>query len=541
MLALFRDTVDSHGTKNAVLYFDGALTFDELDTRSDGFAAHLLTNGFSGESRVALYLQNNPSFVIALLGVWKAGGAAVVVNPMYRQRELEYLLSDSGATVLVCLDELYQEVVTHVIASGKTQVKHVIISSPRDDQTRDDCRVFPIDSPPANVLRLGEVTAAIDPNLPQTRPAPDDLAVLMYTSGTTGQPKGAMITHRALSFSSQTYRDWIGIGSEDRILGVAPLFHITGLVGHVGVGLLTGAALILNHRFEPTVLLELIREHRPTFTVGSITVFNSLSSRPDISLDDFSSFRAVFSGGAPIAPSLRDTIRTRTGMSLHNLYGMTETTSPAIGVPLGDSGRIDPLSGALSIGVPVFNTTVRIIDDNRQALPPGEIGEIAISGPQVIPAYWERPDESAEKIVSGEIATGDVGFMDDDGWFYLVDRKSDMIIASGYKVWPREVEDVLYSHPAIREAAVVGMPDQYRGETVKAFVSLKSGASCTADEIIEFCKSQMAAYKYPRVVEFRADLPKSGTGKISRRELRAEKTSGHTRRGGSSNDLEESD
>ncbi|MBT2276274.1 class I adenylate-forming enzyme family protein, partial [Rhodococcus qingshengii] len=390
------------------------------------------------------------------------------------------------------------------------------------DQTRDDSRVLPLDADVTGVQRFRDVTVADGRKPPRVQCNPEDLAVLMYTSGTTGQPKGAMITHRSLAFASQTYRDWIGIGPKDRILGVAPLFHITGLVGHVGAGLLTGAAVVLNHRFEPAVLLELIREHRPTFTVGSITVFNNLASRPDISPDDFSSLRAVFSGGAPIAPALRDFIRERTGILLHNFYGMTETTSPAIGVPLGNIGRVDPISGALSIGVPVFNTTARIVDDNRQELPPGEIGEIAISGPQVITAYWERPDESAKKIISGEIATGDVGFMDDDGWFYLVDRKSDMIIASGYKVWPREVEDVLYSHPAVREAAVVGVPDPYRGETVKAFISLKAGIDCTAEEIINFCKAQMAAYKYPRQVQFFAELPKASTGKILRRELRSQ-------------------
>ncbi|MFE7423323.1 class I adenylate-forming enzyme family protein [Rhodococcus sp. NPDC057529] len=520
MLALFAATVEAHGSDDAIRYFDGTLTFDELQARSDAFAVHLLAHGLSAGDRVALYLQNNPSFVIALLGAWKAGGAAVVVNPMYRQREVGYLLADSGATVLVCLDELY-DVVTDIVRGGETRLRHVVVSSPRDDQRRDDERILPADAPLDNIVRFRDATDASDRKPPLAHPEPDDVAVLMYTSGTTGKPKGAMITHRGLAFSSQTYRDWIGIGPEDRILGVAPLFHITGLVGHVGAGLLTGAALILNHRFDPTVLLELIREHRPTFTVGSITVFNNLASRSDISPHDFSSFRAVFSGGAPIAPALRDTIRDRTGISLHNFYGMTETTSPAIGVPLGDAGRVDPLSGALSIGIPVFNTTARIIDENRRELPPGEIGEIAISGPQVVPAYWERPEESAEKIASGEIATGDVGFMDEDGWFYLVDRKSDMIIAAGYKVWPREVEDVLYTHPAVREAAVVGVPDEYRGETVKAFISLKPGSTCTAEEIIEFCKSQMAAYKYPRLVEFSNDLPKAVTGKILRRELRA--------------------
>ncbi|MGW8816210.1 class I adenylate-forming enzyme family protein [Gordonia terrae] len=522
MLTLFESTVRSVGDATALAYFDGEVSFTDLDRLSDTLAVHLLANGFIAGDRLAVYLQNDPGFVIGLLAAWKAGGAAVVMNPMYRLREVKYLLADSGAAFLLCEEGLYTEVVVPILDSGDTRLRHVVVSSPRDHQQRNDTRVLPpaVDVP--GVPRLVEITAETHTLTETHRPQPEDLAVLMYTSGTTGKPKGAMIPHRSLAFSSQTYRDWIGLGASDRILGVAPLFHITGLVGHVGVGLLTGGAVILGHRFHPDIVLDSIREHRPTFTVGSITVFNNLSNREDITPDDFASFRAVFSGGAPIPPSLRDFVRERTGVLIHNLYGMTETTSPAIGTPLGDLGRVDPESGALSVGVPVFNTSVTILDENRRPLPPGTIGEIAVSGPQVIEAYWQRPDDTAEKIVDGEIATGDVGYMDEDGWVYLVDRKTDMIIASGYKVWPREVEDVLYSHPAVGEAAVIGVPDEYRGETVKAFVTLKPGKGCTEAELIDFCKSQMAAYKYPRIIRFTDDLPKSVTGKILRRDLRDE-------------------
>lgn len=526
MLTLFEATVHEVGDAPAILYFDGAVSFTELDRRSDSMAAYLIENGFAAGDRLAIYLQNDPGFIVCLLAAWKAGGAGVVMNPMYRVREVTYLLADSGATFLVCDEGLYEEVIAPVLDSGETRLDHVVVSSPRDHQQRDDSRVLGPDREIPGVQKLSEVSGEDRELQTRHRADSDDLAVLMYTSGTTGKPKGAMITHGSLAFSSQTYRDWIGLGASDRILGVAPLFHITGLVGHIGVGLLTGAAVILGHRFHPDVVLDAIREHRPTFTVGSITVFNNLSSRDDITLDDFASFRAVFSGGAPIPPSLRDFVRERTGLLIHNLYGMTETTSPAIGVPLGNLGRVDPESGALSVGVPVFNTSVRIVDEERNSVPPGTVGEIAVSGPQVIAAYWQRPEETAAKIVDGEIATGDVGYMDEDGWVYLVDRKTDMIIASGYKVWPREVEDVLYSHPAVREAAVVGVPDKYRGETVKAFVTVKQGVSCTETELIDFCKSQMAAYKYPRIIQFTGDLPKSVTGKILRRDLRVETKEG---------------
>ena len=239
--------------------------------------------------------------------------------------------------------------------------------------------------------------------------------------------------------------------------------------------MLAACPLVINHRFDPQVIIDAMREHRPTFTIGSITVFINLSAQPEVTREDWSSFRMIYSGGAPIAPAITERFLEKTGLYIHNLYGLTETNSPSHAVPLGKKAPVDPISGALSVGVPMFNTVVRILDDDGKEVPAGENGEIAISGPEVVPGYWNKPEETATGLPGGELLTGDVGFMDEDGWFYVVDRKKDMINASGYKVWPREVEDVLYSHPAVHEAAVVGVPDEYRGETVKAYVSLKPG------------------------------------------------------------------
>jgi long-chain acyl-CoA synthetase len=306
------------------------------------------------------------------------------------------------------------------------------------------------------------------------------------------------------------------------VLGVAPLFHITGLIGHIGLALLLPCPLVLAHRFHPEVVLDAIREHRPTFTIGAIAVFISLAGIEGVSKDDFSSFRMLYSGGAPIAPAVTDRFERLTGLYIHNFYGLTETNSPSHGVPLGVRAPVEENSGALSVGVPVFNTVVRILAEDGSEAPVGELGEIATSGPQVVPGYWNKPEATEESLPGGELRTGDVGFMDADGWFYLVDRKKDMINAAGYKVWPREVEDVLYGHPSVREAAVVGVPDERRGETVKAFVSLLAGETATEQDLIEYCKANMAAYKYPRSVEFIDELPKTPTGKILRRELRTE-------------------
>jgi len=349
---------------------------------------------------------------------------------------------------------------------------------------------------------------------------PDDTAFLTYTSGTTGPPKGAMNSHGNVVFNSQAYRQWCGLGPDDVILGVAPLFHITGLIAGVTTSLLLGAPLVLAYRFEPSAMLETIRDERATFTVGSITVFIALMNAPDAERDALASLTKIWSGGAPIPPSTVKAFQAQFGQYIHNIYGLTETTSPSHGVPSGATAPVDDTSGALSVGVPIFNTVVRVVGDDGRELPPGEVGEIVTSGPMVVPGYWNKPEETEHALPGGALHTGDVGYMDAAGWFYLVDRKKDQINAGGYKVWPREVEDVLYQHEAVREAAVVGVPDAYRGETVKAYVSLRPGQTATAEELIAFCRQQMAAYKYPRQVEFLDELPKTVSGKLLRRELR---------------------
>jgi long-chain acyl-CoA synthetase len=529
LLELFNASVARAPDTEAIQYFDGVLTLAELDAASDALAVGLAAQGFQPGDRLAVYVQNNPAFVVGLLGAWKAGGAAVAINPMNKARELTYLLTDSGATALLCLEELYETVAKGVLDTGETQVRSVITASPLDWQTRNDPRLFADTrktSPEGtlDLLELIEGNAGTKPDAPA--PKPDDIAILTYTSGTTGVPKGAMNTHATISFNAQTYREWMGLTPADSVLGVAPLFHITGLVGHVALALLLPCPLVLAHRFHPDVVLDAIREHRPTFTVGAITVFISLAGIDGVTKDDFASFRMLYSGGAPIAPAVTDRFEEQTGLYIHNIYGLTETNSPSHGVPLGARAPVDPNSGALSVGVPVFNTVVRILGEDGEEVPIGEIGEIATSGPQVVPGYWNKPEATAASLPGGELRTGDVGFMDADGWFYLVDRKKDMINAAGYKVWPREVEDVLYGHPAVREAAVVGVPDEYRGETVKAFVSVRPGVEVTEQELIDYCKANMAAYKYPRSIEFIDELPKTTTGKILRRELRDQAAAG---------------
>ncbi|MCW2501295.1 MAG: fadD [Frankiales bacterium] len=520
-LSMFKAGLAADPAGVAIKYFDGVLTRQELDEKSDALAAALLANGFTAGDRLAVYLQNVPQFLVCMIGTWKAGGVMVSINPMSRTRELSYLLRDSGAKVLVCLETLYDEVARGVVPD--TDVQLVLTTSELEYQSRNDERLF------KGVTRQRhEGTTDLSELLEQHRgqvPPPvqlaaDDVAFLTYTSGTTGVPKGAMNTHRNVVFTAGVYRDWARFSPGGSVFGIAPLFHITGLIGHIAVSLLAPMPLVLAYRFEPQVVLDALLEHRPTCTIGAITAFNALLGSPQFTKDHFSSFTSVYSGGAAISPTAEQAFLAATGKQVHNAYGLTETTSPMTLTPFGSPSPVDPTSGALAVGVPVPSTIVRIQSDDGQDLPLGEVGEIVADGPQVIAGYWGKPDETAASLPGGALLSGDVGFMNPDGWVFIVDRKKDMINASGYKVWPREVEDVLAEHPAVRESAVVGVPDEKRGETVKAFVSVRDGAQVTPEELIAHCKERMAAYKYPRQVEIIDELPKTVTGKILRRELR---------------------
>ena len=519
-LAMFRAAVARAASLPAILYFDAAITYAELDRLSDALAAHLQERGFGTGDRLAVYLQNVPQFPVAVVAAWKAGGIAVAVNPMNRAREISLLFADCTPKAVICHGSLHEDVIAPLDAALKPVI--IVTTSAAAFQTRNDPRLFAAVKPRhfAETEDFGDIAAAGGKPSGNPQYRPEDIAFLVYTSGTTGVPKGAMNTHGNITFNAQTYRDWIGMEEGKPVLGVAPLFHITGLIGHLAASFITAAPLILAYRFEPGVMLDAIEEHKAAFTIGAITAFIAMMNHPQASREKLASMTKIYSGGAPIPPSVVTAFREKFGHYIHNGYGLTETNSPTHVVPFSREAPVDPASGALAIGVPVYNTMSWICDDAGVPLPQGEIGEIVSDGPMIVPGYWQKPDKTAEAIKGGRFFTGDVGFMDRDGWFYLVDRKKDMINAAGYKVWPRDVEDVFYTHPAVREAAVVGIPDSYRGETVKAVISLKPGMQAEPAEISEFCKARMAAYKYPRIVEILPDLPKTVTGKILRRELR---------------------
>ena len=521
MLGMFRATLVEAPDSPLLVYFDTVLTAGDVDRLSDALAVALAVGGFACGDRVALYTQNVPQYVIALIATWKLGGAAVAINPMLTAREIVKLLADAKPLVFLALSELYSDELAKTLA--ESAVSRVVTTSALDWQHDGDPRVLPDRriAAPAGTEDLKTLVHQYDGRVPpDVAIGPDDVAVITYTSGTTGAPKGAMNTHRNVATGGLAYGEWFDLDHDDVILGVAPLFHVTGLSGHIAVAIAARAALVLCYRFDVGVILDMIHRHRTTFTVGAITVFTALANSSEVVAAGLATLTKIASGGAPIPAATVERFESRFGVYIHNVYGMTETTSPVLGVPIGARAPVDTETLALSVGIPMLSARVRVVDEIGAQVPVGHLGELAVRGPQIIPGYWCNESATDVAIPSGWLLTGDVGYVDEDGWYYLVDRKKDMIIASGFKVWPREVEDVLYTHDAVLEAGVVGIPHPYRGETVRAYVSLREGFSVQPQELIDFCRSRMAAYKYPREVEIVDVIPKTATGKILRRSLR---------------------
>lgn len=520
---MFDAAVTAAPDRPAIHYFDATLTWSELDHASNAVASLLIARGFRAGQRLALCVQNDPAFVVGLVAAWKVGGVPSAMSPMSKADEVRWFLRRHTPAALLALDDLYEDIIRDVLtAEPGIAVPIVVTSSSLDWQARDDPRVFAETTRrrPPDAIDLASLVGA-HRGVPPRRPVgPGDVAVLLGTSGTTGFPKSAQISHANLTFNTQTYRDWTRLRTGEPVLALAPIFHVTGLVGAVTLAMLLRAPVVLTHRVHPGVVADAIRDRSPAFAVAAITAYLALADESDITADEMAPLRLRYSGGAPIEPGVAERLELALGGYVHNIYGQTETTSPSHVVPPELRAPVDLETGVLSVGIPVSDTVVRVVDDDGRDLPVGEIGELITSGPQVIPGYWDDPEATTDALSGGELRTGDIGFMDADGWFYVVDRSKDVINASGYKIWPHEVELILMRHPDVGEAAVVGIPDDYRGESAKAYVVLREGRSVTEPDLVAYCRTRMAAYKYPREVELVGALPRSATGKLLRRKLR---------------------
>lgn len=513
MLGWLRQTVSEHGGKAATTYFDTTLSWDDLDRASDAFASWMQGQGVGHQDRVAIILQNVPGFAIAVFAAWKLGAIPVPSNPLYRGPELARIFADCTPKVVLAEPGHIAEVRAGLADAG---LSAALVATSASDFRGDAAEQ---DGEAKSLTRLIHDHAGRKP--PPVALAADDLGLIMYTSGTTGTPRGAMIRHASIVSNALMYRNLTSVGPDALILAAAPLFHITGYVCHLGTAVVSGASMVLPYRMQADIVLPLIRQHRPTNITAAITAYNALMSAPGATAEDFRSFDAVTTGGAPVPPALHAEVNARLGVDLYIGYGMTETTAPTVFTPFGVPIPADTQRGILSIGIPIPDVEILVCDDEGTVLPPGEEGELWMRGPQIMAGYWNRPDETAAVLSDdGWLRSGDIATMDQDGWIFLVDRKKDVIIASGFKVWPTEVEDAIYAHAAIKEAAVIGVPDAYRGETVKAVVSVKSGHRVTEDELREHCRARLAGYKQPRIFDIIDDLPKTVTGKIHKVALR---------------------
>lgn len=528
--AFFDRTAERYPDRVATVFHDSRTRYGALKRQIDSFAAGLQTAGIGPGDRVAVMLPNVPQFVVAFFGVLRAGAIVVPTNPLYTTHELEHQLRDSGAAAIVTLDRFFGAVQAALPA---TQVRTVVVTGIGAALPRHLQPLFRVKQWREGVpgVRAGGVVRRFDELLratPMERPAsgmPDEVAVLQYTGGTTGTSKGAMLSHRNLLTNALQAHAWQE-GNDDvrsvpdpRILCVAPFFHVYGLTIGMNLAVASGAAMLLVPRFDAAEILRVAKKYRPQFFPGVPTMYFALASRPEASREHFGSLRVCISGAAPLAPQVQERFESASGVHIVEGYGLTEASPVTHCNPVGTGGRTG------TIGVPFPDTDALVTDPvTWEPLPAGEIGELTVRGPQIMKGYWNRPDETAAVLRDGWLHTGDMAVAEPDGFFRVVERKKDVIIASGYNVYPREVEEVILEHPAVNEVAVVGVPNDYRGETVKAVVVLKAGMTATAEDIVALCRLELAPYKVPRIVEFREDLPRTLIGKVLRRALREEQT-----------------
>lgn len=519
--------------KSKALHFIGKeISYKLLHDYVVRFAAYIQALGLKQGDRVAVMLPNCPQAVIGYYGVLLAGGIVVQTNPLYTERELIYQLNDSGAKMIICLDLSYPQVST---AKEKTSLEHIIVTGIKDflpfpknllypfTQRKENKLIVQVNHSGNNHL-LTEVLKYPRSNLQDIEVDTNDVAILQYTGGTTGQPKGVMLTHRNLVLNTSMAAKWLYQTERGKeiVLGALPFFHAYGMTTVMNLAMMEGHKMILLPRFHVEDVLKVIEKHRPTLFPGAPTMYIALLNHPNLGNYDLSSIKACLSGSAALPREVQEKFEKITGGKLVEGYGLTEA-SPITHCNLIWGERVNG-----SIGLPWPDTDAKIISlETGEEVAINEIGELIVKGPQVMKGYWNRPEETETVLKDGWLHTGDMGYMDEEGYFYIVDRKKDMIIAGGFNIYPREIEEVLYENEKIKEAVVVGIPHEYRGETVKAFVVLKDGVTCTEEELDQFARKYLAAYKVPRLYEFREELPKSIIGKVLRRLLLEEELEKH--------------
>lgn len=519
---LLRQAAARHPDRPAIRYYGRTIRYRDLDRLTDQWANALRGLGIMKGTRVGLILPNLPQYLIAFYGALKAGAIAVPINPLYVERELEQQIVDAGAETVVVLDLFYEKLRS---LQDRINLRHLIVTSATDylpwQKRLLAPFVMPGPGPPRievrpPVYRFQALLQAAPASRPDVVVIPDDVALLQYTGGTTGVAKGCILTHRNIVVNALQSAAWVNLREgEDRVLAVVPFFHAYGMTTCMNVAIARACAVILLPRFHAKEVIETIQRERPTFFSGVQLMYIAITNDPHAGRADLRSVRACISGAGPLYAEVQDRFETLTHGTLVEGYGQSEASPVTHCNPLGRRWKKG------SIGVPFPDTDAKIVDleTGTRTLAVGEIGELAVRGPQVMNGYWNRPDETAAVLRDGWLYTGDMARMDEDGFFSIVDRKKDMIKTKGENVYPREVEEVLHRHPKVKEAVVVGLPDEAWGEVIKAYVVLKTGESATPEELIDFCRKDLAPYKVPRMLEVRPELPKTIVGKVLRRIL----------------------
>jgi long-chain acyl-CoA synthetase len=509
--AILKKTAKAHHEKTAIAYFERNISYRELDSLSDKFAGALAALDVKKGDKVALFLPNIPQFVITYFAVLKAGAVLTAISPLHKEREVTYQLNDSEAETIVALDSLYPIVEA---VWRKTKLKNAIVTS-----LSKNASIKTPQSPNVHAFQELMNEPVEPPNVHLN--AQEDLAALQYTGGTTGTAKGAMLTHLNLVSNAVAFAAWIKGTMEDTFLTALPLFHIYGMTTSMNVPISLAAKMVLLPKFQPATVLKTIQQHRVTVFCGVPTMYSVLLADPVLGKFDLTSIRVCISGASPLPPQVQKRFMEVTGGFLAEGYGLTEASPVTHCNPVEKTMRTMRVG---SIGLPLSDTDARIVDveTGGKTLEAGETGELAIKGPQVMRGYWRKPEETTLVLCDGWLLTGDIARMDMDGFFYITDRKKNLIKYKDYSVYPRELEDLLYEHPAVKLCAVVGKPTPVVGEVPKAFILLKEGAKATEAEIMTFVKDKVALYKIVREVEFRRKLPISAAGKVLRRILQEE-------------------
>ena len=501
----------------ALIFMGTKITYRELEGLVNRFSRALTALGVKKGDKVAMLLPNIPQLVIAQYAAFRIGGVNVMNNPLYTEKELTYQLNDSDSTILVTLDMLFPMAKK---LQENTGAKKVILC-PLSDYLPEPLKPLfpPVDVPAREgVYRFLDLLNA-QPDTPlENQASLEDLGALIYTGGTTGVSKGVMLSHANISFNTQQFRRWYPAfkDGEESLLAIFPFFHAAGWTGLQNTCIYAGWTDILVPRPEPDRILDLLEKFKPSVLPGVSTIFVALLNSERFQRMDLSFVKAYLTGSAPMAVDTIRKMKTLRDVPMINVYGLTEITPMGTATPWGG----DEKPG--TVGIPFPNTDLKIVDleTGKKEMKIGETGEICFKGPQVMMGYYKKPAETAAVLEDGWLRTGDLGFLDADGYVTIVDRKKDMIIASGFNVYPKEIDELLMTHPKVLEVCTIGIPDEYRGENVKTYIVVKPGQTLTEDEVKAFCRDSMAAYKVPRIVEFIDSLPKSAVGKILRRELR---------------------